>query len=133
MRDDLDVTHLRPGQRGVLHDGYLASDLREQANRAQHDVVEVDRAFEERADGAALGSRQRLDGGQPVDEEPVAGVSGDASGTGVRLGDVALVLEQRHVIADRCRRDAKRVPFGERLRPDRLSRGDVVLDDRAQH
>ena len=131
-RDDLDVAHLRPRQRRVLHDRHLAGHLSEQPHGPQHDVVEVDRTFEEGADGPSLGGGQRLDRGEPIDEEAVAGVGGDASGAGVRLGDVALVLQQRHVVADRGRRDTEGVPLGERLRPDRLAGGDVVLDDGAQ-
>ena len=77
--------------------------------------------------------RQRLDRRQPVDEEPVALVGRDPPGAGVRLGDVALLLERRHVVADRGRRDAEVVPLDQRLGADRLLGGDVVLDDRAQH
>ena len=97
------------------------------------DVVEVDAPSRKVwiARRSAVG--QRLDRGEPVDEQPVALVGGDAPGAGVRLGDVALVLQRRHVVADRRRRDAEVVPLDERLGADRLLGGDVVLDDGAQH
>ena len=88
---------------------------------------------QERLDRLALGRRQRLDGGEPVDEQPVALVGGDPPGAGVRLGDVALVLERGHVVADRGRRDAQVVPLDQRLGAHRLVRRHVVLDDRAEH
>ena len=68
-----------------------------------------------RLDRPALGRRQRLDRGEPVDEQPVALVGRDPAGAGVRLGDVALVLERGHVVADRGRRDAEVVPLDQRL------------------
>ena len=85
------------------------------------------------SDGPPLGRRQRLDLGEPVDEEPVAGVGGHPAGAGVRLGDQPLLLERGHVVADRRRRDAEVVPVDQRLAADRLVGGDEVLDDRPQH
>ena len=87
----------------------------EQPHRPAHDVVEVDRAVEEGRDRALLGRAHRLDRGQPVDEEPVALVGRHPAGAGVRLGDVALVLQRGHVVADGGRRDAEAVPLDERL------------------
>ena len=86
-----------------------------------------------RGDRAALGRGQRLDLGEPVDEEAVALVGGDAPGAGVRLGDQPLLLERGHVVADRGGRDTQAVPLDEGLAADRLAGGDVVLDDRAEH
>jgi hypothetical protein len=51
----------------------------------------------------------------------------------VRLHDEAFVLEHRHVVADRRARHAEGVALDQGLRPDRLTRLDVVLDDGAQH
>ena len=121
------------GQARVLHDGDLAGELGEQPHRAVHHVVEVDRADQEPLDRPALGRRERLDPGQPVDEEPVAAVGGHPAGAGVRLPDVALLLQHGHVVADRGRRDAEVVPLDQGLAADRLLGGDVVLDDGAQH
>ena len=79
------------------------------------------------------GRGQRFDAGQLVDEEPVALVGGDTARAGVRLGDVALVLQDRHVVADGGGRHTELVPLGQRLGPDRLLGADVVLDDGTQH
>ena len=127
--DHLDVTHRRPGQRRVLHDRHLLGELGEQPDAAVDHVVEVDRALQERRDGALLRAGQRLDAGQLVDEQPVALVGRDPAGAGVRLGDEALFLQHGHVVADRRRRDAQAVPLDQRLRADRLLGADVVLDD----
>ena len=84
-------------------------------------------------DRPLLGGAHRLDRGEPVDEEPVALVGRHPAGAGVRLGDEALLLQHRHVVADGGRGDAELVAVDEGLGADRLLGGDVVLDDRAQH
>ena len=122
-----------PGQRRVLHHRDLLGQLGEQPDGAAQHVVEVDGLGQEALDGPALAGGQRLDLRQPVDEQPVALVGRDPAGRGVRLGDVALVLQHGHVVADGRRRDPEVVPLDQRLRPDRLAGGDVVGDDRAQH
>jgi hypothetical protein len=83
--------------------------------------------------GAALGGRQRLDAGQPVDEEPVALLRRYPPRARVRLRDEALLLEDRHVVADRRRGNVEVVPVDKRLRSHRLSGGHVVFDDRPEH
>ena len=93
----------RAGQARVLHDGDLPGQLGEQPHRAVHHVVEVDRADQEPLDRPALGRGERLDPGEPVDEQPVALVGGHPAGAGVRLADVALLLQHGHVVADRGR------------------------------
>ena len=77
--------------------------------------------------------RQRLDVVEPVDELAVALLRRHPTGAGVRLGDVALGLQHRHVVAHRRGRDAEVMPVHQRLRADRLLGGDEVGDDRAQH
>jgi hypothetical protein len=94
------VAHGGAGEGRVLHDGDLVGELRQHAHAPLHDVVDVDGAGQERLDGPALGRRERLDRGQPVDEHPVALVGGHPAGARVRLRDVALVLEHGHVVAD---------------------------------
>ena len=116
-------------QRRVLDDGHLAGQLGQQPDGAAEHVVQVDGAVEEPLDRPPLGHRQRLDRRQPVDEEPVALVGGHPAGAGVRLGDVALLLEHRHVVADRGRGDAEVVPLGEGLAADRVVGRHVVLHD----
>ena len=76
---------------------------------------------------------QRPQVGELVDEDPVALVGRHAAGRGVRGRDELLLFELRHVVADGRGRDAERVPLDDRLRADRLARGDVVLHDDAQH
>ena len=131
-RDQLDVPDGGAGQRGVLDERHLAGDLGQQAHRAPHDVVEVDGPGQEVLDRPALGGAQRLDLGEPVDEQPVALVGRDPPGAGVGLGDEALLLQDRHVVADRGRRDAQRVPVDQTLRADGLVGAHVVLDDGTQ-
>ena len=133
QRDELDVPDRRARQGGVLHDRDLLGQLRQQPHRALDHVVEVVGALEEGRDGALLGRGHRLDLGQPVDEEAVALVGGDAPGTGVRLGDQPLLLQRGHVVADGRGRDAEAVALDQRLAPDRLAGGDVVLHDRPEH
>ena len=130
--DQLEVAHPRARQRRVLHHGDVAGQLGQRADGAVQHVVEVDGAVEERLDRPALGARQRLELGEPVDEQPVAGVGRDAAGAGVRLGDQALLLQHRHVVADRRRRHAQVVPVGQGLAAHGLVGGDEVLDDGAQ-
>jgi len=52
---------------------------------------------------------------EPVDELAVALLGGDAAGAGVRLGDVALGLEDGHVVAHRCAGYAEIVPLDQRF------------------
>src|SRR5262249_40609556 len=59
-------------------------------------------------------------------------VGRDAARAGVRLGDVALLLQHGHVVADRGRRHVQVVPVHQGPGADRLHRGDIVLDDGAQ-
>ena len=132
-RDQLDVPDRGPGQRRVLHHGHLAGQLDQQPHRAHHHVVEVVRTRQERLDGAPLGRRQRLDAGQPVDEEPVALVRRYPPGAGVRLRDETLLLEHRHVVPDGRGRYVEVMPVDERLGSHRFSGGHVVFDDRTEH
>ena len=120
-------------ERGVLDQGNLLGDLRQQTNGASHDVVEVHGITEETFDRLALGSTQRLDVGDLIDEESVAAVGGDSTGGGVRVGDVTLVLKRSHVVTDGGRRNSEVVPLDQRLGADGLMGGDVVLHDRSQH
>ena len=64
-----------------------------------------------------------------VDEEPVPAVGRHPSRRRVRLDQVALTLEDGHVVAHRGARHPEAVPVDERLAPDRLCRRDVFLDD----
>lgn len=121
------------GQAWILHDGDLAGELGQQAHRTVHHVVQVHRAEQEALDGPALGRAQRLDPGEPVDEEPVSGVGGHPSRTGVRLADIALLLQHGHVVTHGSWGDAELVPLDERAAADRLLGFHVVLDDGAEN
>ena len=80
---------------------------------------------EEVADLARRRRRRAVPGdGEVVDEEAVALVGRDASGRGVRLDQVALLLEHRHLVAHRRRRhaDARRAWRCARTRPAARSR-----------
>jgi len=74
--DELDVADAAALQRGVLHQRYLLGELREQADRSGHDVVEVDGIAEEALDGLALGGAHRLDVGDLIHEQSVAAIGG---------------------------------------------------------
>ena len=131
--DHLEVPHARRGQRRVLHDRDLPGQLGQQPHRAAQHVVEVDAGLEEGQDRASLRGRQRLDVVEPVDELAVALLGGHPARAGVRLGDVALGLQDGHVVAHGGAGDAEVVPLDERLRTDRLLGGHEVGDDGAQH
>ena len=131
--DELDVRDGRPREGRVLHDRDLAGQLGERADRAHQHVVEIGRALQERGDRGALRGRERAHLGEVVDEDAVALVGRHAPGRRVRRRDELLVLEERHVVADRRRRHAERVPLDDRLAADGLARVDEVLHDRPQH
>ena len=115
--DQLEVPHRRAVEDRVLDDGDVTRQLGEQPDGSRHHVVEVERAVEELLDRAALGTAQRLDGREPVDEQPVALVGRHPAGTGVGLGDVALFLQRRHVVAHGRGRDPEVVPLDQGLEP----------------
>ena len=64
-----------------------------------------------------------------VDEEAVAAVGGHPTGGGVGGHDVALAFEDGHLVAHRRARHAEAPRPRDRLRSDRLGRGDVLLHD----
>ena len=119
-------------QARVFDDGELAGQLGQCPHGAGHDLLQVDRPGQERGDGGPLGRREGLDAGDLVDEEAVALLGGHAPGRGVRLVDVALVLQGRHVVADGRRGHAQPVALHEGLGPHGLARAHVVGDDGGQ-
>ena len=88
-------------------------------------------AGEERTDLAGLGGAQ-LARSDVVDEEPVALLGGDTTGRGVRLGEVALALEHRHVVAHRRGRHPDLAGRSDMGGPHGLRGLDVGLDHGAQ-
>ena len=129
---ELEMLEGRVPQARVLDDGELAGELGQGPHGAGHDLLQVDRSGQERSDGGALGCREGLDARDFVDEEPVALLGGHAPGRGVRLVDVALVLQGRHVVADGRRGHAQAVALHEGLGPHGLARAHVVGDDGGQ-
>ena len=113
QQDEFDVAHLGPAEMRVLDDGDLVGQLREQPDGPVQDVVEVIGSFQQGLDGAPFGRRERLDRRNLVHEEPVALVGGDPAGARVRRRDEALILQCRHVVADRGTGHAQVVPFHE--------------------
>ena len=70
--------------------------------------------------------------GEMVDEEAVALVGRDAPRRGVGLDQEALLLEHRHLVANRCRRHADARGRGDVRGADRLRGRDVLLHHGAQ-
>ena len=114
-------------------DRRVRGDAGEQLARLVEEIVHRHRrGREEVGDAAPLGRSERAGAGEMVDVVAVAGVGGDPAGRGVGLGDEAVALEHRHLVADGRRRDAETGGVGDGLRADRLRAVDVVLDDRPQ-
>src|SRR6266513_2471994 len=75
-----------------------------------------------------LARLERLHHQQRIDEEAVPRRSRHAAGRGVRTGDESHVLQVRHHVADRRRRQVEPGVLRQRARADRLALGDVALD-----
>ena len=131
--DELDVPDARAAERGVLGEGDLAGELGQEAHGAGEHVIQIDRLAEEGLDRLALTGGERTQVGELVDEDPVALVGRHPAGRGVGSRDQLLLFELRHVVADRGRRDAERMPLDDGLGAHRLARRHVVLHDDAQH
>ncbi len=77
------------------------------------------------------------DGGSPaleqhVDERAIAEVGWNATGRGVRLVDVAMLLELRQHVSNGGRRHTETAPVRDHLRRDRLAAIDVLAYQRRQ-
>jgi hypothetical protein len=83
----------------------------------------------ERADTLRCRGVEPARRGDVVDEEPVSLVGRDSTCRGVRLGEVPLLLEDRHLVADGGGADANPGQIGDMRRPDGLCRRDVLLHD----
>ena len=64
---------------------------------------------------------------QMIDEVPIALVGGDSTGRGVRLDQIPVLFELRHLVAHGRRRHANRRNVGDVTRTDRLRGRDVLL------
>ena len=87
---------------------------------------------EEVGDDPALRRREPGLAVEVVDEEAVAAVGGHPPGRRVGLHEVALALEDGHVVAHRGARHAEVAGARDGLRSHRLSGGDVLLHDRSE-
>lgn len=129
QRDHLEVANRRRGQRRVLDNRDLTGQLREQSHTAAQNVVEIDTRLQNFEDRSTLGPGHGLDVGDAIDEFAVSLVGGDAAGTGVRLGDVALGLEECHVVAHSGARHSEVVTLDQCLGSHRVLGGDVIGHD----
>ena len=114
-------------------DGGIVREVRQQAAGVLEHLLEgAVGVREELADLRPPGRVEPARHGQVVDEEPVALVGRDAPGRGVRLGEVALLLEHGHLVAHRRRTDLDAGRVGDMGRADRLRGLDVLLDHRPE-
>ena len=82
----------------------------------------------------AAAREQRLPGAEhAVDDVAVAGVGRHAPGRDVRMGEQAVLLEQREFVAHRRGPAVELGVGGDRSRGDRLAGAQVVVDDLAQN
>ena len=128
--DDLHRSH--GGQLGSGTDDYggVLRDLGEQVGGLVQQLFEATvSGVEESADPLRRGRIEPARGGDVVDEEPVALVGRDAAGGRVRLGEIALLLEDRHLVAHGRRTDPHAREVGDVRRAHRLRGGDVLLHD----
>jgi hypothetical protein len=84
-------------------------------------------------DRVAFALRKAARAHQVIDEKAVAAVGRDSPGRRVRLGEIAEVLEIGHDVAEAGRRELEAAAFRERAGADRLTAGDMLHDDLAQH
>src|SRR5205814_1442315 len=77
---------------------------------------------------AALVGGGSADRNQRIDIHPVRHIGRHTARRGVRMEEVALLLEVAHGIADGCRRNAEPELVGKTSRAGRLSRFDIRLN-----
>ena len=112
-------------------DGGVLCDLSEQVGGLVQQLLEAtvgrDRRTCRHAAWPQMSSRPGVV--DVVDEEPVSLVGRHSTGRRVRLRQVPLLLEHRHLVADGGGADPHPGQIGDMRRPDRLRRGDVLLHD----
>jgi cytidyltransferase-like protein len=116
------------------HDhGGVARDVGQQVRGLAEELVEpAVGSVEELAHAGGVTGVEHSVGGDRIHEEAVALVGGHTAGRGVRLGEIALLLEDGHLVADRGGRDIDRGHPGHVGGPDGLAGGHVLLHDGAQ-
>ena len=111
------------------HDGQAVREARERGRGLFQQVVELFGAASNLLDGLFVGALVgKLPFEQLVNESAVPDVGGDAAGRGVRLRDVAFVLEHGELVADGGRGHAQPIPFGQGARPDGQRVRHVLFD-----
>ena len=128
--DDLHRAHRR--QFGARPDDHrsMLGDLSEQVGRLMKQFFETAVGMIEERTDALRSRRVEATGGRDVvDEKPISLVGRHAAGGGVRLREVALLLEHRHLVANRGRTDPHTRQVGDMGRAHRLRRRDVLLHD----
>ena len=116
--------------RGPDDDRSVLRDLREQVGGLVKQLFESTvGGVEERADPLRRGRIEPPGRRDVVDEESISLVGRHTTGGGVRLREVALLLEHRHLVANRGGADSNAGQIGDVRRPHGLRRGDVLLHD----
>ena len=87
----------------------------EQTGGSHHHVIEINGLIEELRNRALFRTREWLHLVELVDEQSIAHVGGNPTGTRVGLGDVALLLERRHLVAHSGRGNAESMALDDRL------------------
>ena len=119
--------------RGSHHDGGAVSEIGQQPRGPFEHLLDLAvRVLEKLAHLSAPVRIQRAGACQMVDEEPVALVGGNPPRTGVGLGEEAVSFQRRHVRSDGGRRHADACRLDHVLGAHRLSRRDVLGDDRLE-
>ena len=116
--------------RGSDHDAGVGGEVAEEPGRVLQHLFELAVGLlEERAHLHGVLSAEAGGLSEVVDEEAVALLGGDPARAGVGLSEVALLLQRRHVVADRGRRHRHRGRLHDVRRPHRLGGVDVLLHD----
>jgi hypothetical protein len=84
------------------------------------------------ADHQPIDWRQAEARRQRLDVQPVAGIGRDATGAGMRVGQIAGVLELGQNVAHGRRRHAEAIAVDQGLAADRLGGGHVFVNDGPQ-
>ena len=128
--DDLHRSHGGQFCTRAHDDRSVLGDLREEVGGLVKELFEPTMgSIEERSDPLRRGRIEAPGGRDVVDEESISLVGRHTTGGGVRLGQVALLLEHRHLVANGGGADSNAGQIGDVRRPHRLSRGDVLLHD----
>ncbi len=130
QRDERQLLDVQVEHRRRQHDGQAVGEARERRRRLLEQRIELARAAAQLVHHGtvALVVAREVGLQQVVHERAVAVIGRDAARRGVRLRDVAAVLEDGQLVAHRCRTHAQLVPLRQRARPHGQSARDVLFD-----